>query len=74
MDSFWFQRHVEFFFRDFLVSPLMAINDFVVLVREVRKQSVALVGISCYLRKARLSIRRLSSMIAGSDDAKIDYM
>ena len=62
VESFWFQRLVEFSFMSFLVSFLRAASDTGALDREVCRQLDASVGISCLFRKAGLSIRWFSSM------------
>lgn len=56
--------------KDFLVLLLKAAIDVGALDWEVRKLLVAMVEISCLFRNAGLSIRWLSSMIAGSDEAR----
>ena len=61
-------------FRDFLVVLLSAFSDVGVLDWDERRQVVASVGISSLFRNAGLSIRWLSSIIAVSDEARMEDM
>ena len=73
-ESYWFQWVIELVFRDFLVVLLISFSDVGVLDRDVRRQVVASVGISCLFRNAGLSIRWLSSIIAVSDETRMEDM
>ena len=72
--SFWFQQVIELIFRDFLIVLLRAFSDVGVLDRDERRQVVASVGISCLFRNAGLSIRWLRSIIAVSNEARMEDM
>ena len=73
-ESFWLQQIIKLIFRDSFVVLLRAFSDVGVLDRDVRRQVVASVGISCLFRNAGLSIRWLSSIMAVSDEARMEDM